>query len=793
MTAALIQGSSFMPHSTHHDALAVLNDAQKKAVLTTDGPLLVLAGAGTGKTRVLTHRIAHILSKGLAQPYQIMAVTFTNKAALEMKQRIHKVIEDYSSAGQPIAYEGMWLGTFHALCTRILRQHSEHIGYNPNFTILDTDDQQRLLKQLITAASLDVGRYPPKMVSIMISRWKDKGLFPDQVRQFDRKADSTVINLYHEYQERLKTLNAFDFGDLLLLTLKLFQDYPEVLKFYHNQFKYILVDEYQDTNIAQYLWLRLMAQGTDNVCCVGDDDQSIYGWRGAEVGNILRFERDFPGAVVIKLEQNYRSTSHILGAASRLIAHNQGRLAKDLKSVHTDGEKITIKACWNCEDEARYVGDEVESFQRHGASLKNMAVLVRAGYQTRGFEERFMTMGIPYRVIGGMRFYERAEIRDALAYLRLVYQPNDALAFERIINVPRRGVGQTSLNMCHTIARDEGIALPKAAYMACQTSLIKGQARSSMLVFFQHLESWRDQISSLKPSELAGLILDESGYMSMWRNDQGGDAPQRIENLKELIHAMDEFETLQGFLEHVSLVLDTTSTHEDDMINLMTLHGAKGLEFEVVFLPAWEDGTFPHPKSIEEGNLEEERRLAYVGLTRAQKKAYITYANYRRMGPGQFNGGGRPCYPSQFLHEIPPQHTIRIHTNGIIDEGQGALWKHQAPANKNKGYFDDDPGFRDEDFSQDQTYKPTQYRDRSQEIERRALPLRRLKTISATPAKISRPVTDQPHHNFKVGDRVHHPKFNTGIIQKVEGEKLVIDFEDVGTKNIIANFVQKST
>lgn len=797
MTSALMKSFHAMIHS-NSPSNDKLNSAQQQAVDTTEGPLLVLAGAGTGKTRVLTHRIAHIITSGRAQPYQILAVTFTNKAALEMKQRVRAVMEaQCDEGGYPIPTDGMWLGTFHALCTRILRQHIEHLGYSDQFTILDTDDQLRLLKQLILAADLDISRYPPKMVSIVISRWKDKGLFPDQVRPFDRKADSVIVALYKDYQERLQTLNALDFGDLLILTLKLFQEYPAVLKSYHNQFKYILVDEYQDTNVAQYLWLRLLAQGTDNICCVGDDDQSIYGWRGAEVGNILRFERDFPGANIIKLEDNYRSTSHILGAASTLIAHNRGRLGKELKSVKEDGEKITIKACWNCEDEARYVGDEVERHQRSGTALKHMAVLVRAGYQTRQFEERFMTMGIPYRVIGGMRFYERAEIRDALAYLRLVYQPSDALAFERIVNVPKRGIGQTSLNICHTIARDEGIPLPKATYMACQTSLLKGQARSSLLLFFQQLEHWRAQISTLKPSELAGLILDESGYMTMWRNDQGGDAPQRIENLKELVHAMDDFETLQGFLEHVSLVLDTTSSSEDDMINVMTLHGAKGLEFDVVFLPAWEDGVFPHPKSIEEGNLEEERRLAYVGLTRAKKKAVITYANFRRMGPGQYGGGGRPGYPSQFLHEIPPHHTIRIHSNGIVDEGKGAVWTSHKRRDTGRDHFaQEDYGFQDDAFSQDSdTYKRPKYRDRSADIERRVLPPRQR---AVTYQKQTRPpansISTAPvvsHHAFKVGDRVMHPTFLQGTIQSVEGDKLVIQFDDVGVKNIIANFVKK--
>ncbi len=716
-----------MTKNDFDDALSFLNPEQYEAVTTTEGPLLVLAGAGTGKTRVLTTRVSHILNQGLAEPWQILAVTFTNKAAGEMKSRIKSAV--------PYGVEGMWLGTFHALCTKILRRHIDLLGYETNFSIIDTDDQLRLLKQLITSEGIDISRYTPKLMGILISRWKDKAYGPEQAKQHDAKADSVALFLYQLYQERLKILNVVDFGDLLMLTLQLFQQFPEVLKHYHAQFRYILVDEYQDTNVVQYLWLRLLAQGTPNICCVGDDDQSIYGWRGAEVGNILRFEHDFPGAKIIRLEKNYRSTTHILAAASALIAHNKGRLGKTLHSAAGDeGEKITLKSCWNCTDEARYIGDEIEAHQRKGVSLNHMAILVRAGFQTRQFEERLMTIGIPYRVIGGLRFYERAEIRDALAYFRLVFQPSDGLAFERIVNLPRRGIGQTSLNLFHQTARDEGLPLPKAARLLLETNLLKGQARTSLMLFFQHIDHWHDQIDHTSPSELAGIILDQSGYMTLWRQDTGPDAPGRIENLKELIRAMDEFDSFQGFLEHVSLVLDTTNTNQDDMINVMTLHGAKGLEFDTVFLPGWEDSLFPHPRSMEEeGGLEEERRLAYVGLTRARYKAYITHASFRRMPQG-----GRPAHPSQFIHELPKEHLIRIHSNGHIDEGGNLKWFSSMP-----------------------------------------------------PARPAATQNVYLPNRFKRDERVFHQKFGYGYVQSVEGDKLVIDFETSGIKNIMADFVEK--
>lgn len=711
----------------HAAFLESLNEAQRLAVSQTEGPLLVLAGAGTGKTRVLTTRLAHIIVSGLAQPWQILSVTFTNKAAAEMKERVQKLLA--------MGTEGMWLGTFHALCVKILRRHAEALGYNTHFTIIDGDDQQRLLKQLMLAEGVDITKLTPKLASILISRWKDKALLPGSVKSVERRADPVLLHLYQQYQERLQLLNVMDFGDLLLLCLQLFQKFPDVLALYHGQFRYILVDEYQDTNIAQYMWLRLLAQGTPNICCVGDDDQSIYGWRGAEVGNILRFEQDFPGATVVKLEANYRSTDHILGAASSLIAHNQGRIGKALHSASgMSGEKVIVKSCWNCDEEARFVGEEMESEQRKGLPLSSMAVLVRAGFQTRKFEERFMTIGMPYRVVGGLRFYERAEVRDALAYVRLLVQPSDSLAFERIINLPKRGIGQANLNLFHQTAREEGIPLPKAARGLLATSLLKGQVKYNLTNFFNNLDIWRQKLPTMEPAELLGIILDESGYMQMWRNDHGSDAPARIENLKELVRAIAEFETLSSFLEHVSLVLDTTNKNESDMVTLMTLHGAKGLEFDTVFLPGWEDGLFPHPKAFEEeGGLEEERRIAYVGLTRAKRKAIISHAGFRRLPQGS-----RPSYPSQFINEIDKAYTVRIHSNGAKDEGYGVKWFAQG----------------------------------------------------GSPKIANRP--NYSKHLFKVEERVFHQKFGYGYISTIEGDKLIIDFETSGIKNIMADFVAKA-
>ena len=675
--------------------LAGLNPEQRAAVETLDGPVLVLAGAGTGKTRVLTTRIAHILSLGRARPSEILAVTFTNKAAREMKQRIGAMVGE--------AVEGMpWLGTFHSIGVKILRRHAELVGLNPNFTILDTDDQLRLLKQLLQAENIDEKRWPARILANIIDGWKNRGLTPDQVKPGEAAvfANGLGRKLYEAYQARLKTLNAVDFGDLLLETIRLFRAHPEVLRQYQQRFRFILVDEYQDTNVAQYLWLRLLAQspagaasspgrslatspgdpgllaapldrdGRDepghdragnaprhpkNICCVGDDDQSIYGWRGAEVDNILRFEKDFPGAKVIRLERNYRSTGHILAAASHLIAHNEGRLGKTLRSESEAGEKVTVTSAWDSEEEARIVGEEIEALQRGGHSLDEIAILVRASFQMREFEDRFVTMGMPYRVIGGPRFYERAEIRDALAYLRCVNSESDDLAFERIVNVPKRGLGDATIAVLHDHARAARVSLMGATRAIIATDELKPKPRQALRDLIAAFDRWRVKRNSIPHTELAEIVLDESGYTEMWQKDRSADAAGRLENLKELVRSMEEFENLQGFLEHISLVMDVErGLGSTEAVSVMTLHSAKGLEFDTVFLPGWEEGLLPHQRSLDDqgrAGLEEERRLAHVGITRARKRAKIYFVSNRRM-----RGSWASTVPSRFVDELPEPH-----------------------------------------------------------------------------------------------------------------------------------------
>jgi len=640
-----------------------LNAVQQEAVTTTEGPVLILAGAGTGKTRVLTTRMSYILENGLAASSEILAVTFTNKAANEMRQRVEAQLY------RPI--EGLWLGTFHAIAVRILRKYAELIGLQPTFTILDTDDQQRLLKQILTAENIDDTRHSPKLIAAVISRWKDRALTPERVSASESRGHDLILKIYRHYQERLKTLNACDFGDLLLHCIQLFQNHPTVLETYQQQFRYILVDEYQDTNIAQYLWLQILAQKHRNICCVGDDDQSIYGWRGAEVGNILKFEQDFPGAKIIRLEQNYRSTGHILGAASGLIAKNQGRLGKTLWTSHLKGEKVLVRATWDSEEEARIIGGYIEEHYQHGTPLSHFAILVRAGFQTREFEDRLLTLGLPYRVVGGLRFYERQEIRDALAYFRIVIQPHDGLAFERIINTPKRGIGSASLQLIHAYARERDISLPQAALALSRTEEIRGAARIALQHFFEDVSRWRQQLESLSAADLAKTVLDESGYTQMWLNDKSIEASGRLENLKELISAIEDFDSLPGFLEHISLVMNHEQASSGEAVSLMTLHAAKGLEFDTVFLPAWEENYFPHQRSLEDSGvagLEEERRLAYVGLTRAKRQAVITYAQHRRM-----HQGWQLSSPSRFIKDLPTEHIVYIQANGAK--------AYQAPVN----------------------------------------------------------------------------------------------------------------
>ena len=730
--------------------VAALNDAQRRAVEAIDGPVLVLAGAGTGKTRVLTTRLAHILATRRAFPSELLAVTFTNKAAREMRERLERMI------GR--AADGLWLGTFHAIAARILRRHAEAVGLKSSFTILDTDDQVRLLKQILQAENIDERRWPARILMSVIQRWKDRGLGPGKVPfgDADGLADGRLIALYERYQERLATVNAVDFGDLLLHNLALFTGHPDILAEYHRRFLYLLVDEYQDTNVAQYLWLRLLAQARRNLCCVGDDDQSIYSWRGAEVGNILRFESDFPGAAVIRLEENYRSTSRILGAAAGMIAHNSGRLGKTLWTQGDEGEKVVIRGLWDAEEEARWVGDEIEALQRVGHALSEIAILVRAGFQTREFEERFLALALPYRVIGGPRFYERQEIRDALAYLRLVAQPADDLAFERILNTPRRGIGSSTLQQLHTLAREERLPLIEAARELITGDRLRPAARNALAAFVASLGRWRAEADRTSHTDLVQIVLDEFGYTAMWQTDRSPDAAGRLENLKELVVAMAEFENLGGFLEHVSLVMDNAADSGGDMVNLMTLHSAKGLEFETVFLPGWEDGLFPSQRAMEEGglaSLEEERRLAYVGLTRARSRAYVSFAANRRI-----HGQWQSAIRSRFVDELPAEHVEFVAEPGLdmraagfgaggwasaIDLPQAPPWAERRP------------------------------------------PL----LIESTPAP-RRGVEIKRLGGFAVGDRVFHQKFGYGAVTAVADNKLAIHFEHAGDKNVLDAYVE---
>ena len=730
--------------------LDALNATQRQAVEAIEGPVLVLAGAGTGKTRVLTTRLAHIVSLGKARPWQILAVTFTNKAAREMRERVAALL------GGPV--EGWWIGTFHALCARILRAHAETVGLKPNFTILDADDQLRLIKQLLDARRIDPKRTPPRVVLAAIQRWKDRGLTPDRVSSAEgaEAADGQALAIYEDYQERLKTLNAVDFGDLLLHCLTVFRRDADALERYQRQFRYILVDEYQDTNVAQYLWLRALAQRHHNICCVGDDDQSIYSWRGAEVGNILRFEHDFPGAEIIRLECNYRSTPHILAAASGLIAHNRSRHGKTLWTDLNEGEKVVVRGVWDGQEEARIVCETMQALQARGHSLGEMAVLVRAGFQTRAFEERMIVVGLPYRVIGGLRFYERQEIRDAIAYLRVVVQPADDLAFERIVNVPKRGLGAASLRSVHLLARAEGLPLSAAAARLIETDELKPAARRTMGALLADCARWREQLARVPHADLARQILDESGYTEMWQKDRSPEAAGRLENLKELVSALEDFDSLAGFLEHVSLVMENDEAVGQDKVTLMTLHGAKGLEFDTVFLPGWEEGLFPHQRALDEsgtGGLEEERRLAYVGLTRARQRAIISYAANRHV-----YGYWQSAIPSRFIGELPPDSIEQSAPIGLCDGAR-------------RGF--DDP--ITEDFAQP-VWQP-RLRRQPLVIEGQAY------RVTTRP---------EPKHAFCKGQRVFHQKFGHGDVIAVDGNKLEIAFDKAGTKTVIHTFVEAS-
>ncbi|MFW2542142.1 ATP-dependent helicase [Primorskyibacter sp. 2E107] len=768
-----------------------LNPAQREAVETLDGPVLMLAGAGTGKTKALTARIVHLLSTGRARPNEILAVTFTNKAAREMKTRVSGML------GQVV--EGMpWLGTFHSICVKLLRRHAELVGLKSNFTILDTDDQLRLLKQLVQAAGIDDKRWPARQLAGVIDDWKNRALTPDKLPAADAGAyDQKGPALYAQYQERLRELNAVDFGDLLLHVVTIFQQHGDVLAQYQRWFRYILVDEYQDTNVAQYLWLRLLAQGHRNICCVGDDDQSIYGWRGAEVGNILRFEKDFPGAHVVRLEQNYRSTPHILAAASSVIRGNANRLGKELWTEAQDGEKVRLIGHWDGDEEARWVGEEIEAMQggtrgMRAYSLDDMAILVRASHQMRAFEDRFLTIGLPYRVIGGPRFYERMEIRDAMAYFRLVISPTDDLAFERVVNTPKRGLGDKAQQTIQQIARANGVSLLDGAAMAVEQGAIKGKGAKALSEFVVGIARWGRMMRSTVAAageddvledlasperreaevshvELAQIILDESGYTGMWQNDKTPEAPGRLENLKELVKALENFENIQGFLEHVSLVMDNDSDDGGAKVSIMTLHGAKGLEFPVVFLPGWEDGLFPSQRSMDESGvkgLEEERRLAYVGITRAEEVCTISFAGNRRVF-----GQWQSQMPSRFVDELPEQHVDVLTPPGLYGGGYGAA------AGSGMGMSS---GMESRVASANVYNSPGWKRLQSRQGERPV----------SQPKESRNTVIDlQAVSAYSEGERVFHQKFGYGAIVGIEGDKLEITFDKAGTKKVVSRYI----
>ncbi|GGL90766.1 DNA helicase [Pseudooceanicola nanhaiensis] len=766
-----------------------LNPAQREAVEALEGPVLMLAGAGTGKTKALTSRIVHLLNTGKAQPNEILAVTFTNKAAREMKNRVGRML-GHAAEGMP------WLGTFHAICVKLLRRHAELVGLKSNFTILDTDDQIRLLKQLIAANNIDEKRWPARMIAGIIDGWKNRAWTPEQVPASEASAyNNRGTEIYDQYQRRLRDLNATDFGDLLLHMVTIFQKHEDVLAQYQRWFRYIMVDEYQDTNVAQYLWLRLLAGGHRNICCVGDDDQSIYGWRGAEVGNILRFEKDFPGAKVVRLEQNYRSTPHILAAASGVIRGNEGRLGKELWTDAEEGEKVRLIGHWDGDEEARWVGEEVEALQRgtrgiRPLSLDAMAILVRASHQMRAFEDRFLTIGLPYRVIGGPRFYERLEIRDAMAYFRVVTSPEDDLAFERIVNTPKRGLGDKAQQNIQVTARQHGVSLLEGARILLAEGGISGKGAGQLRALVEGIDRWHavarwhgvapaedaDAVIEEGPTppkglvshvELAQVILDESGYTEMWQNDKTPEAPGRLENLKELVKALESFENLQGFLEHVSLIMDNETENSEEKVSIMTLHAAKGLEFPAVFLPGWEDGLFPSQRSMDESGLkglEEERRLAYVGITRAEEVCTISFAGNRRVF-----GQWQSALPSRFIDELPEEHVEVLTPPGLYGGGYGAAgMQSQLHDKASRADVYNSPGWKR--MQERQTHRPM-----------------------AQPQEVRNQVIDASAISaYTVGERVFHQKFGYGCITAIEGDKLDIAFEKAGPKKVVAKFIMSA-
>ncbi len=765
MTATLPPASR--DSATLPDWIERLNPPQREAVLTTDGPVLMLAGAGTGKTAALTARLGWLLRQRLAWPSEILCVTFTNRAAREMRERVGVVVGP--------AVEGMpWLGTFHAIAAKMLRRHAELVGLTATFTIIDTDDQLRLLKQLIQAEGLDDKRWPARQLAGLIDKWKNRGLNPADLDALENEAwaNGKGQRFYTLYQDRLRTLNACDFGDLLLHMLNIFRRERDVLASWQTRFRYIMVDEYQDTNAVQYLWLRLLAQDRRNLCVVGDDDQSIYSWRGAEVANILRFEKDFPGAKVIRLEQNYRSTPHILAAASGLIAENSERLGKTLWTERDGGDRVRVVGIWDGPEEARRVGEEIERLEREGCPLDAIAILVRAQFQTREFEDRFLQIGLAYRIVGGFRFYERAEVRDALAYLRLIASPNDDLAFERIWNTPKRGLGDKTLEKLHRFARAQAMPMLRAAHDIAETDELPTRARTTLIALVRDFARWRDTASTMTPAELARTVLDESGYTAALQAEKTTEANGRLENLSELVRALEDYESLTDFLEHVSLVMDNEANADEAKITLMTMHAAKGLEFDQVFLPGWEEGVFPSQRSLDEGglaSLEEERRLAYVAITRARRRCTILHAANRRIY-GQWTSS----IPSRFVGELPADHVEEETTLA----GGASLWRAHWSEHA-------DP------FADAARTNPSRVASRGPGWQRAAAaPIDVIPRRIAEPSRSAASFAAKPRADVAVGLRVFHEKFGYGVVAEQDGNKLEIDFDSAGRKRVIDSFVK---
>tara|TARA_Y100000590_G_scaffold433768_1_gene551213 strand:- start:23851 stop:26058 length:2208 start_codon:yes stop_codon:yes gene_type:complete len=723
--------------------LEKLNDKQKEAVEALDGPVLVLAGAGTGKTRVLTTRLAHLLNKKLSMPWEILAVTFTNKAANEMKERVQNLLK--------IDIDRMWIGTFHSTGLKILRRHSELCSLKSDFTVIDTDDQQRLIKQILESNKIDIKKYTPSNVLWMVQWFKDKAILPEESSKYKFKFGRSIniSKLYIEYQERLKTLNAADFGDLLLLPVRIFRENLDILKKYQNQFKYILVDEYQDTDTCQDTFLKLLSQKYKNICCVGDDDQAIYSWRGADVKNILSFPEAYKEVKIIRLEQNYRSTDHILAAASKLIEKNKDRLGKTLWTNSSNGEKIKLYFFEDGKDEAKNVSLEIETLKLKKLKLDEIAILVRASFQTRLFEDRLLKIGIPYRVIGGFRFYERLEIRDAIAYFRIVFKNSDDLALERVFNTPKRGLGNTTLQKLFKYARESKMNLLDASKKIIETDELTLNARNSIKTFIDDINKWKSKINKINHIELAKIILEESGYTRMWINDKSIEAPGRLENLKELISALKDFSNMNEFLEHISLVMENERNYKLDMVNIMTMHAAKGLEFENVFLAGWDEGLFPHQKSLEEKGtqaLEEERRLAYVAITRGKKNVFISFAK-RRFIHGTWNFS----QPSRFLSELPKEN---------IDT--------------NESFFQDDD---------DLVVNEEEYGSRVKNPNR--LLFQNKKDL------VENINSYESEYKFKIGDTIFHEKYGYGKIKYIIDGKYEIIFDKLNeTKIVLENFIK---